>query len=416
MDIISSKNVINIIRKTLNLIDSRLIHHGDRVGYIILKMLQYDKKYNEDEIRAFVMTSVFHDIGAYKIEELDKMVQFETDSVENHSIYGYLFYKYLSPLDDIAQLILYHHLDYNLLKNYKCQFEDVATYLNLADRIDVMTFISNNSLNLKYLKKYAGSKYSAYALELFEKANQEYKIVENIKSGDYIKELLLVLENVHFSLPQKEKFLEMLIFSIDFRSEYTVMHTITTVSVADEIGKRMGLLEKDRRNLHFGALLHDVGKVTTPIEILESTGRLSDEEMKIMRNHVVMSEYILKDYIEPEILNIAIRHHEKMDGTGYPKKLKGENLTLPERILAVSDIISALAGKRSYKEAYSREKIKLILMNDCDRGKLCRQVIHYVTKHLDEILNAVEKATKNPLSIYQNINERFEEIYARFTA
>lgn len=413
MEIISSRNLINVITKTLNLIDKRLIEHGERVGYIMLKMLQCEKKYGNDEILNFVLASVFHDIGAYKIEELDKMVQFETDTVENHSIYGYLFYKYLSPFDDTAKIILYHHLDYNKLKQYKYKYSDVAAYINIADRIDVISFISNNKLNLRYLRKYGDVRYSNKGLDLFEKANRQYKIIDNINNGSYKTELFQILEGIELSLDRKEKFLKMLIFSIDFRSEYTVMHTITTVSIADEIGRRMNLTEIERQYLHFAALVHDVGKITTPLEILESVNKLSSEEMKVMRNHVVMSEHILKDYINPEVLEIAIRHHEKLDGSGYPKKLTEKDLTLPQRILAVADIISALSGKRSYKDVFSKEKIVSILTKDKDEGKLCKDVVDCSIANFNDIMLNVEKNTSASLKMYSEMKDRFDEIYRK---
>lgn len=126
MDIISSKNVVNIIRKTLNLIDDRLIHHGERVCYILHKMLSCENGYTNDQILSYTFTALLHDIGAYKNEELDKMIQFETINVWGHSIYGYLFLKYLSPLDDLAEIVLYHHLDYYKLNKLNSPFGKIA--------------------------------------------------------------------------------------------------------------------------------------------------------------------------------------------------------------------------------------------------------------------------------------------------
>lgn len=414
MELISSRDVISIITKTLNLIDKRLIDHGERVGYIMLKMLQFEQKYKENEILSFVLASIFHDIGAYKNDELDKMVQFETDVVDNHSIYGYLFYKYLSPFDDTAKIILYHHLDYMKLKSYHYKYEDVAAYINIADRIDVMTFISKGKLNLKYLRKFGDTRFSNKGLDLFQDADNKYRILDKIKDGTYRYELLYLLENISLSFESKEKFLRMLIFSIDFRSEYTVMHTITTVSIADEIGRKMNLSEIDRVKLYYGALLHDIGKISTPLEILESNTSLKDEELEIMRNHVKMSEHILKDYIHPEILEIAISHHEKLDGTGYPRRLTKKDLTLPQRILAVADIISALAGKRSYKDIFSKEEIIRILTKERDNGKLCKSVVNCANEYYDEIMNNVAKNTSSSLKIYGEINRRYNQIYRMF--
>lgn len=410
MDIISSKNVVNIIRKTLNLIDGRLIHHGERVSYILNKMLTYEETYTKEEILSYTITGLLHDIGAYKNEELDKMVQFETDNVLGHSIYGYLFLKYLSPLEDMAEIVLYHHLDYYKLLQLNSAYESIAGYLSLADRIDVC-LMYNNSIDLdKLFMGHRNAKFSGEALELFKKADKEYGILKNIKNNSYLDDLNRIFEEVKFSQNEKEAFLTMLIYSIDFRSEYTVMHTITTVSIADEIGSLMRLGDYDRKILHHGALLHDIGKISTPINILEAPGKLTPEEMKIMRNHVLMSEYILKDYINRDILEIAVRHHEKLDGSGYHRGLTKEELTMPQRILAVADIVSALCGKRSYKESFNKETIQNIITKDSENGKICPETVDCVILHFDEIMDNVNENTLSPLQIYGDIKTKYNAL------
>ena len=102
LSIIRKENIVHILRQTLSMVDPRLISHGERVSYIVLKMLQYEGKHSPPEILNRCMLAVVHDIGAYKTEEIDRMVEFETESVWDHSIYGYLFVKNLSPLAGYA--------------------------------------------------------------------------------------------------------------------------------------------------------------------------------------------------------------------------------------------------------------------------------------------------------------------------
>ncbi len=410
MEIISSKDVIYIIIKTLNLIDPRLVDHGGRVGYMLYKMLQEEDVYSYQEILDFALAGLFHDIGAYKIEEVDSMIEFETDTPISHSIYGYLFYKYLTPLDEIAGIILYHHFDYEDLKKENYKYEEVASYITLIDNIDIIANIAKNDVQLPIIWNNEKGKFSKDAIDLFLKVDKKYHVLTKLKDGTYKDELNKVIETAKFTLEQKEMYLKMLIYSIDFRSQYTVLHTITTISAADEIGKLLGLNELEKIQLHFGALLHDIGKITTPIHILEAARRLTEEEMSIMRNHVVMSEYILKDYIDPIILEIAIRHHEKIDGTGYPKKIKGNELTLPQRILAVADILSALAGKRSYKDIFNKEKILSILWNNMNTGKLCDKVVTCTINNFDLIMRNIGENTKEQIQAYSKIHSKYEEI------
>ena len=101
------------------------MNHGERVGYMLYQMLRDSERYSEKEALEIFNLGVFHDIGAYKTDEIDKMVKFEADNVWEHSIYGYLFLKYLSPLKERAEAIpvSYTHLDV-----YKRQAGDCRRY------------------------------------------------------------------------------------------------------------------------------------------------------------------------------------------------------------------------------------------------------------------------------------------------
>lgn len=119
------------------------------------------------------------------------------------------------------------------------------------------------------------------------------------------------------------------------------------------------------------APLHDIGKVGIPDRILLKQGRLDAEEMDVMRTHARMGEEMIEDLIDSfglehfgyrDVLrNIAASHHEAMDGTGYPKGLKGEEIPLEARIVAVADVFDALTSKRPYKEAWSNERAVAVL-------------------------------------------------------
>ena len=206
----------------------------------------------------------------------------------------------------------------------------------------------------------------------------------------------------------------MLVYTIDFRSEHTVIHTLATVNFAEQLGRLARLSGKDLRDLHYGALLHDLGKIAIPLNILESTGRLSDDEMKIMKAHVRITEMILEGVVDDAVLQIAVRHHEKLDGTGYHKGLKAEDLTLTQQIIAVADILSALYGKRSYKEAFSKEKILDIMNSDADNGKINKSVVASLERNYDKIIKEFEKQKEDTIGLYLKIKEQYEIISERF--
>ena len=417
MSIISSKDVNEIIRKTLGIINNKIMHHGEVTGYILYKMMEYEntyteQHYTEQELVDYTMLGILHDIGLYKEDNVKNVTDFETKNLWPHSIYGFLFLKYLSPMDDKAEIILYHHLDYNRHNLIQSRYMHIIELLSLADRMD--TFMNLKDLEPDYFSKYRDVKFSGAALDLFHKAQERYGITENLINGKYREELDELLAKRAFSEQYKRGFLEMLVYTIDFRSEHTVIHTLATVNFAEQLGRLARVSGKDLRDLHYGALLHDLGKIAIPLNILESTGRLSDDEMKVMKAHVRITEMILEGIVDDAVLQIAVRHHEKLDGTGYHKGLTAKDLTLTQQIIAVADILSALYGKRSYKEAFSKEKILDIMNGDADNGKINKNVVTSLERNYDKIIKEFEKEKENTIGLYLKIKEQYAIISERF--
>ncbi|MBD5545254.1 MAG: HD domain-containing protein [Lachnospiraceae bacterium] len=414
MSVISSENVNAIIRKTLSLVNPKIIAHGEITGYILYKMLEYERLYSEQELVDYTMLGILHDIGIYKEENVKNVADFETKNLWSHSIYGFLFLKYLSPMRDKAEIVLYHHLDFNRYPLISSKYLHIIECLNLADKIDTFMRMKNEEMPADYFSRYRDIAFSGRALDLFFKADKSFHIMEKLTRDTYQEELDQLLSKQVFSEKYKKGFLEMLVYTIDFRSEHTVVHTMSTVNFAGQLGRLMRLSGVELRNLYYGALLHDLGKLCIPLNILESTGRLSEEEMKVMKAHVRITEMILEGVVDDDVLQIAVRHHEKLDGSGYHKGLTEADLTLPQQIVAVADILSALYGKRSYKEAFDSEKIKAILNSDAENHKISQKVVDCLMMNYDSIISNYEKEKEATVGLYLNIKEQYVEISKMF--
>lgn len=226
-DIIQGGDAVQIVRKTLGLVDERLVNHGERVGYMLYQMLRDSERYSEKEALEIFNLGVFHDIGAYKTDEIDKMVKFEADNVWEHSIYGYLFLKYLSPLKEQAEAILFHHLNYDRYDKVKTDFKDIALMIKLTDRVDISMQSRGGVFDLEEITEGAGSRFAPEHVELLLKANAKYQIIEHLNSGAYEQEIEAIQKKLVLSPADIDLYLQMLAYSIDFRSEYTVTHTVT---------------------------------------------------------------------------------------------------------------------------------------------------------------------------------------------
>ncbi|NMC79977.1 MAG: GAF domain-containing protein [Chloroflexi bacterium] len=145
--------------------------------------------------------------------------------------------------------------------------------------------------------------------------------------------------------------------ALDLRDKETEGHTQRVTEMTLKLAAMMGIGEKEMVHLRRGALLHDIGKMGIPDSILLKPGPLTDEEWVIMRKHPVFAHDLISPivYLRPA-LDIPFCHHEKWDGTGYPRGLQGELIPLAARIFAVVDVWDALTSDRPYRNAWSKEK------------------------------------------------------------
>jgi len=150
------------------------------------------------------------------------------------------------------------------------------------------------------------------------------------------------------------------------RDPYTQQHEQRVAELAREVGERVGLEKERLLGLYLGGILHDIGKIAIPETILTKPGKLKDIEWKMIKSHPEVGyDQILKDTDFPwPVAEMTLRHHERLDGSGYPDGLKGDQLSLEVRILSVCDVVEAMSTRRPYREARTREEV----MDELARG------------------------------------------------
>jgi HAMP domain-containing protein len=146
--------------------------------------------------------------------------------------------------------------------------------------------------------------------------------------------------------------------AIDAKSPWTAGHSTRVTMVGLAIGRRLGLDDRQLESIHRSGLLHDIGKLGIPVEILDKPGLLTAEEMDIMKQHPAIGARIVAPISAYADVTAAVRHHhEHYDGSGYPDGLAGEVIPLIARIFAVADVFDALASPRPYREAWTPEQV-----------------------------------------------------------
>lgn len=147
-------------------------------------------------------------------------------------------------------------------------------------------------------------------------------------------------------------------YAMDLRDKETEGHSQRVTEISLRLARELGMKESDLIHVKHGALLHDIGKLGVPDAILFKPDKLTDEEWVLMRKHPVYAyEMLIRiDYLK-QAIDIPYCHHERWDGSGYPRGLKGEEIPLSARIFAVADTFDALSSERPYRSAWPREKI-----------------------------------------------------------
>lgn len=267
-------NVVDIICRSFRHLDPRLISHGERVSYILMKMLEETRRYTLQEKHDIFMLGLLHDIGAYKDSEIDAMLSFDTEETMEHSVFGYLLFKTFSPLQQYADVMLYHH-------NCKAQYysvpissyhRDIAKLIYLADRIDIFCIQNPNGDLSSFLEKYNGNIFYPSDINWFWKTEEKYHLLDNIKSTEFQEEVHDYIGRFSKMMAdQTYKYLMTLIFSVDFRSDYTALHTNYAVQLSKNIAHTLHLPANSCKIIETAALLHNIGKVS-----LDS--RLSDAD------------------------------------------------------------------------------------------------------------------------------------------
>lgn len=172
--------------------------------------------------------------------------------------------------------------------------------------------------------------------------------------------------------------------AIEVRDIYTSGHCHRVAYMACEVGKRLGLNSQELINLKWAGIVHDVGKIGIPEEILNKTGKLTPEEYEVMKTHPALGAKILSSMRNShDILSGVRHHHERIDGKGYPDKISGDSISLQARIIAVCDVWDALTSKRSYRTEFPFHEAIEIMKS----GRGTQFDAHVLDVFLDIILN-----------------------------
>jgi putative two-component system response regulator len=172
--------------------------------------------------------------------------------------------------------------------------------------------------------------------------------------------------------------------TIEALDEYTDGHTRRVGDISRKLAEKMGIVGEKLDSIEIAGIIHDIGKVGISDSILNKPGKLTDDEFEEMKRHTIIGETIIKPLNCLSDCVVAVRHHhEKPNGKGYPDGLKGDEISIESRILAVADVFDALNSDRPYRSKLPMDQIRDKLKNEAETGSLDASITKLMLELVD---------------------------------
>jgi len=394
---INFHEAIYSLSDALDLVGVVQVHHGKRVGYMAAECGK-QLGLNSDSLDNLFQAAILHDCGVSNTAVHARLAQFEWEKVHGHCEIGAKILKSSAPLAHLSEIVLHHHTHWSDYATMDVS-DDVALLANcifMVDRVDVLSLkaqvkhsdilLAIDEIRNKILEK-RGSWFKKELVDVFMEISESeafWLSLEREHVNGYVIEWIGHETTRPVSFSDLRSMVKIFSHIVDAKSKFTREHSDGVANLASYLGRLFALSDESCETLELAGLLHDIGKLRVPDEVLEKSDQLSLPEFKTIQRHSFDTFNILKRIKGFELIaKWAGQHHERVDGEGYPYRLKEDHLSLEARILAVADVFQALAQDRPYRKALSPQEITSILSRDAADGKLDKRVVEMIVDNLD---------------------------------
>ncbi len=414
------------LSEALDLVDPVLSNHHKKVAYIA-QAIGEKLDLPTNTLRQLIMAGALHDIGSLSIIERISILNFEDEYSHEHAKVGYNLLKSFPPLENIADIVRFHHLSWNngqgqYSKGIPVPFE--AHIIHLADRIAVLVPDASRVLEeapkiTEKIENVKGSKFVPEQVEAFlELADTEYFWLD-IVSGSLDRILSAKFEGVNVEVTLDELVDISRIFSriVDFRSPVNAAHSSGVASTAKLLSKKMGFNDTKSNLMLAAGYLHDIGKLAVPPHILEKPGKLTKEEFMVIKRHTYYTYSIMSNIKSfDNMTKWAAFHHEKLDGTGYPFHLTEKQLPLESQAMSVVDVFTAVTEDRPYRLGMEKPEVTKLLYKMVKNNALNGDIVKILIDNYDEINYGRFIAQQNSLDEYAHFLVPYKEKFSEDAA
>jgi HD-GYP domain-containing protein (c-di-GMP phosphodiesterase class II) len=402
-------NILVRFSDAIDMVNEKLAKHQNRTAYIAFH-IACELKLSQEEIESVFIAALFHDVGALTPDEKVELHEFEELDPLPHCLRGQTLFDSCEFLKPISSVVRYHHTNFvdlpgsmALSNNMLAQIIHLSDYIERHIRRDEYILFQSNRLRHQTVLK-ASKEIHPIIVEAFLKVSHSESfwldVVSPYLSAQLEREGPLTERLINLDeLVELTGFFRML---IDFRSSFTASHSTGVVKCTELLCEYLDFDKVTRQKMMVASYLHDVGKIGITNDLIEKPEALSEEEYELMKQHVYNTHAILSGIKGfQDIEKWASKHHERLDGTGYPFKNNFDDLELCSRVLAVGDIFTALIEDRPYRQGMEIHAAREIMIDFARRGKLDEEVIQVLVAHIENIYHQVRDSQEKATCYYQ---------------
>lgn len=389
--------LINCLSDTIDLVSPVLADHHNRVG-LVAHALACQLGLPEEERINLHFAGNLHDIGALSLSDRISLQSFEGCEPHQHAETGALLLEMFPPLARLGELVRFHHVNWADGAGQVQHEKEVPVgshILHLADRISVLIG-STDGVDLlgripeirTRIAQASGTLFSPALVKAFNDLSYRESFWLGLVfpgcSSSY--EQRAHLQTIRLDTDGIIDLSRMFARIIDFRSRFTATHSSGVAASAEALARLCGRSAEECAQMRIAGLLHDLGKLTVPAELLEKSDTLTSNERALIQCHTYFTRRALENIRSFESITAwGADHHERIDGTGYPNHVGGGELSSGSRIMAVSDVFTAITEDRPYRLGMDRSSAMSVLNRMASQAALDPEIVDILVKNYAEL-------------------------------
>jgi HD-GYP domain-containing protein (c-di-GMP phosphodiesterase class II) len=398
---INLQRAITSLTGALDLVGIDEVHHGKRVALMAVSIAQ-ELHWPQLRCEEMLYAGMIHDCGVSRVKEHRAITEMlEWEGAEDHCLRGEKYLLACPPLARFSTLVRWHHTRWERLlgEDIDSDLRIESNLIFLADRADVLLapYFVGSSLKNEILWEYpeiverlvglSGTLFCPEVVEAFRRAagrESFWLAMDPSYIEDEVEEHLGRSRPVELDTAEALALAGLFARTVDAKSSYTLEHSTRVAQIARYLAEATGIHGEHLDEIEIAALLHDLGKLRVPEEIIDKDGPLTREERAFVMRHSYDTGHLLKKiFPNLPIADWAAMHHENLLGTGYPFHRQARSIPHEARLIAIADIFQALSQERPYRSHMGKLEVMSRMEDLCAQGRIDPEIVELLRTHLD---------------------------------